>query len=119
MEYPSPWRGPLPKNTPDEVLFNIYCVDRFNFWAWVDERDAAQACERGLLADFEGAHPLFISDSHNWLGYNSKALVQVFFPHISESKIALAGTESLLDIRKAVALIGYKPQYATAVQSSA
>ncbi|PWU09458.1 MAG: hypothetical protein C5B47_03370 [Verrucomicrobia bacterium] len=116
MEFRGETPAPLKRESPEDILFHIYAVDRFNFWASVDERDAAQAIEKGLTASFDGAHPLFISDNHNWLGYESKALAELFFPHLNETQVALSGTVSLLSIEKARRLIGFEPEYSLETQ---
>src|SRR5690606_3558096 len=53
------------KHLYDDPLFGTYIIDRFNFWAYVDERDAAQALEKSLTAEYTGAQPLFINAAHN------------------------------------------------------
>lgn len=44
-----------------------------NFWASIDARDAAQALEKGLTADYQGSHPLFVNDSENAAGIGHMA----------------------------------------------
>jgi nucleoside-diphosphate-sugar epimerase len=102
--------GPKREEIPDQLWF-AYAMDRFNFWAFVDERDAAQALEKALAADYDGAHTLYINDDHNWLGYDSTALVRDFFPEVPKSKVALSGTQALVSIDKARSLIGFEPEY--------
>ena len=101
---------PIVRST-ENLLWYAYTIDRFNLWAFVDERDVAQALEKGLNASYDGAHTLFITDRHNWAGYDSMSLVRFFFPEVSESSIALSGSETLLSIDKARALIGFEPEY--------
>jgi nucleoside-diphosphate-sugar epimerase len=98
-------------NVPDDPLFRAYAIDRFNLWAFVDQRDAAQSLEKGLTADYEGAHALFINDHLNSLGYDSRTLVRLFFPEISETQNYLSGAASLVSIEKARTLIGFEPEY--------
>ena len=102
------WR--TPGNDPDLGLL-MGGFGRSNFWASVDARDSAQALEKGLLADYEGSHPLFINSSHNAAGIKSETLLQVFFPEVQERKRPLPGTESLVSIEKARKLIGFEPEY--------
>jgi nucleoside-diphosphate-sugar epimerase len=95
---------------PDWVL--IYgAFRRSDFWASIDDRDAAQALEQGLLADYEGSHHLFVNDSHNATGVESETLARVFFPEAEGRTHPLQGTESLVSIAKARALLGFEPQY--------
>ncbi len=101
---------PIVRST-ENLLWYAYTIDRFNLWAFVDERDVAQALEKGLTASYDGAHAVFINDHHNSLGYDSKSLVRFFFPEVSESAIAVSGSEALVSIEKARALIGFDPEY--------
>ena len=84
---------------------------RSNFWASIDARDSAQAIEKGLLVDYEGSHPVYVNDSHNWVGIPSETLLEVFFPEVEERTHPLEGTETLVSIDKVRALIGYEPEY--------
>jgi nucleoside-diphosphate-sugar epimerase len=99
---------------PDDPLFRAFAVDRFNLWAFVDERDAAQSLEKGLTAEYEGAHALFVNDHVNSIGYDSRTLVRLFFPEIGESSNHLSGMDSLVSIEKARTLIGFEPEYSIA-----
>lgn len=92
----------------------VYAFERYNLWAVVDERDAAQALEKGLTADYEGAHALFINDTYNVIGYDSRTLVRLFFPEVAEANVHLSGTQSLVSIEKARSLIGFEPVYSVA-----
>jgi len=82
-----------------------------NFWALLDARDAAQAFEKSLLADFEGCHPLFINDSHNIAGVETETLLGLFFPEVTARKRLITGSETLVSIDRARQLIGYEPEY--------
>lgn len=85
-----------------------------NFWASVDARDSAQALEEGLLADYEGSHALFINDSHNATGVESEVLLRTFFPEVQARTRPLEGTETVVSIDKARALIGFEPEHSIA-----
>ncbi len=95
----------------EDPLFGTYIADRFNFWAYIDERDAAQSLEKGLTADFEGAHALFINSAYNALDYDSQTLVRLFFPEVSDFKRELTAATTLISIERARALIGFEPEY--------
>jgi nucleoside-diphosphate-sugar epimerase len=99
----------------DESIYQdaeaMLAFGRSNFWASIDARDSAQAIEKALLADYEGSHPLFINDSHNFVGIDSHMLAETFFPEVTTWKRAVQGTESLVSIDKARQLIGFKPEY--------
>ena len=89
----------------------LYNFERFNFWAYVDERDAAQAMEKGISAEYEGSHALFINAVDNSLNYDSLALARLFFPEIANDQLQLKGREALVSIASARELIGYEPAY--------
>ena len=84
---------------------------RSNFWASIDARDSAQALEAGLLADYQGSHALFVNDSDNAAGVPSETLVQVFFPEVEARAHPLQGTETLVSIDRARAVLGFEPEY--------
>jgi len=107
MEYPNKdiWDG-----ISEDWLWRAYHGDRFNFWAYIDNRDAAQAAEKAVIADFEGSHPLFVVNDHNWSGYSSQKLVELFFPNVP-IKGAFEGDDTLISIEKAKSLIGFQPEY--------
>lgn len=111
MEFKEGVLEPPTRSNIEHPLWYAYAFDRFNLWVNIDERDAAQAIEKGLTADYEGAHALFINDHHNWLRYDSMSLVRFFFPEVSESNIALSGSAALVSIDKARKLIGFEPEY--------
>lgn len=113
MEYPQAQKGMVrPTNLTDvDPLWVAYTFDRFNFWAYVDERDSAQSIEKGLSADFDGHHPLFINARENALHYSSSELVRLFFPETIQWKRLLEGAESLVSYERAKTLIGYEPEH--------
>ncbi|MFN8530142.1 MAG: NAD(P)-dependent oxidoreductase [Anaerolineae bacterium] len=108
LEYPavSPWSK--SSETPAELLWNAYALDRYNLWAWIDVRDAAQAVEKSLTAAFTGSHVLFVSDRFNFLDYDSHELARLFFPEVSEWRQPISGSESLVSNRRARDLIGFE-----------
>lgn len=111
MEYPAAAEGWKPEQFGEDPLNFAYNFDRLNFWAYVHERDSAQSIEKGLVADYEGSHELFINAATNWLDYDSKTLAQLFFPEIPEENVHLNGSEALVSIAKARELIGFAPEY--------
>jgi len=101
------WETKFDLTFPDgAVMFG-----RSNFWTSLDVRDAAQAAEKGLLADYEGSHAVYVTDAHNFVGLLTKDLVTVFFPEVTLWKTPVKGTETLVSIEKAQSLIGFEPQY--------
>ncbi len=111
VEYPAAKEGLAKTAHSDDPLWRLYMFERFNFWAYIDERDAAQAMEKGLTADYQGSYALFVSASHNSLGYDSQTLARLFFPEVSQGKRSLSGTESLVSIHKARECIGFEPEH--------
>ena len=99
------WRA--QRNDTDMLLLG----GRTDFWASIHAEDAAQALEKGLLADYTGSHPLFVNDRQNSTGIESETLAQVFFPEVQARKRALTGTDTLVSIQKARTLIGFEPEH--------
>lgn len=100
---------------PEEERYMLMAMSsRVNFFTRVDERDSAQAIEKGLTADFEGSHTLFINDSKNWSGVDSVTLAAMFYPDVKVFKKALTGRDTLVSIDRARALIGFEPEYSYA-----
>ncbi len=111
LEYAPEQPQPPRRTMADDVLFWMYTHDRFNFWAFLDELDAAQSLEKSLTAEYEGDHVLFINDSLNWLDTDSRALVRLFFPEVTHFKGDFSDANSLVSIERARALIGFEPEY--------
>jgi len=109
------WRQELEQDR----LLGIYTFDRFNFWTAIDERDAAQAVQKGLAADFEGSHVLFVNDCHNWLGYEAQQLARLFFGDVDEWRAPLDGPVSLVSMERARDLIGFEPVHALVAPDAA
>ncbi len=84
---------------------------RYNLWAYIDERDAAQAVEKGLTASYEDSYPLFANARDNWIGVESGLLAELFYPEVKTRKRPLVGAESLVSIERARRLIGFKPEF--------
>jgi nucleoside-diphosphate-sugar epimerase len=97
-------QGPPP---PERMI----AFGRTDFWASLDDRDAAQAIEKALTVNYEGAHTLFVTDSHNSIGLPSRDLVRYCFPQVQNWKKPVEGSDSLVSIDKARALLGFEPAY--------
>jgi nucleoside-diphosphate-sugar epimerase len=111
LEYPyTTWAIPAPAGV-DEGLWRAYTFDRYHLWTSIDVRDAAQAIEKSLIAEFEDAHPLFVNDAHNLLDYDSHTLARLFFPDVTLWKSPVPGSGSLVSFNRARDLIGFEPQY--------
>lgn len=88
----------------------ILMFGRTDFWAIIAGEDAAQALERGVMATYEGSHPLFVSDRDNSVGVPSRELAALFFPDVTTWTHPVEGTATLLSYRRAADLIGYEPE---------
>jgi hypothetical protein len=94
-------------SSPEEMLM----FGRTDFWSIITGVDAAQAIEKGLLADYEGSHPLFVCESENSLGVSSRQLADLYFPGVTTWKRPVEGAESLVSIDRARELIGFEPEF--------
>ena len=107
MESPrDKWDFQMPADI-NPHLWTSYTFDRYNLWAFIDLRNAVQAIEKGLTAEYEGSHPLFVNEAHNSLDYDSMTLAKLFLPTAKEWKTSIS---ALISNRKAYELIGYKPE---------
>ncbi len=86
-------------------------LNRVNFFTMVDERDAAQALQRGLEVEYGGSQALFITDSQNWMGLPSRLLARLFYPDVQTFKTPLEGRASLVSIERARQLLGYQVEH--------
>jgi hypothetical protein len=84
---------------------------RSNFWTSLDVRDAAQAAEKGLLADYESSHEVYVTDDQNAVGLPTQELAEVWFPEVTNWKRPLSGTETLVSINRVRELIGFEVKY--------
>jgi nucleoside-diphosphate-sugar epimerase len=94
----------------EPAFWRLVCY-RADFWTLIDDRDSAQSIEKGLTAAYEGSHDLYVNDSHNGTNIPSADLARVFFPDVALSTGGVQGTDTLVSIDKARALIGYEPEY--------
>jgi nucleoside-diphosphate-sugar epimerase len=104
--------GARGMSSPDELPLGASLVwRRTNFWTSLDARDAAQAIEKGVMAAYRGSHPLYVNAAHNSLGLPSALLAAYAFPEVTEYKRPFQGTETLVSIDRARALIGFEPEH--------
>ena len=108
------WEMAFDLTLPDAMIM----LGRSNFWTSLDVRDAAQAAEKGLLADYEGSHAVYVTDTHNFVGVPSRELAEVWFPEVQTWKRPVKGTESLVSIERARALIGFEPAFPFSARSA-
>ena len=99
---------------PDYARFATWQDDplirRWNLWGYVDVRDVAQACRRGLEADVAGAEVCIVAAADTAMVRPSSELMAEVFPAVPLRR-ALNGRESLLSIDRARRLLGYEPEH--------
>jgi nucleoside-diphosphate-sugar epimerase len=81
-----------------------------DFWAIISGEDSARAFEKAVLADYEGSHPLYVSESQNSARVDSETLARLYFPDTKTRKRPLVGTECLISLDQAWKLIGFEPE---------
>jgi nucleoside-diphosphate-sugar epimerase len=81
-----------------------------NLWGYIDARDAAQSCRRGLEADMPGAEAFIIAAADTVMNRPSRELLAAIYPGVAlRDGVGEFGT--LLDIDKARRLLGYVPAH--------
>jgi nucleoside-diphosphate-sugar epimerase len=83
---------------------------KWNLWAYIDVRDAAQSCRLALESPLKGAEVFVIANEDGVMSRSNDSLLDEAFPGI-ERKHALGDNETLLSIEKAKRVLGYKPQF--------
>lgn len=121
QEKTADWRAKRWQEIPFEERKNLglgldnpyvrFISSHLNLWAMLDGRDAAQAFEKSLLADFEDSHPLYVNDCHNSTGIETELLLGLFYPEVSARKRPIIGDEALVSIDRARQLIGFEPEH--------
>jgi NAD(P)-dependent dehydrogenase (short-subunit alcohol dehydrogenase family) len=99
--------GPHPAFEMPDILMQ----GRTDFWTRVDERDAAQAVEKGLSAPVEGSPALYVNDGCNYTGIPSLDMARVFFEGTALDETRLGGGTSLVCIDAARGALGYEPEH--------
>jgi nucleoside-diphosphate-sugar epimerase len=111
MEFDAVQAGDFDREAPeDDPLFTSYFFDRYNYWTFIHTDDSTAAFERALVADFAGAHPLFVNSSRNYLNYESEALLSIFFPEVTKRSRVIEGAAALVNNDRARDLIGFEPR---------
>ena len=86
-------------------------IRRWNLWGYVDARVVAQAVRLSLESDVDGADNFLIAAADTCMSRPSKSLMREVFPDVPITG-PVDGTDTLLSIEKARAMLGYGPRYA-------
>ena len=82
---------------------------RQNYFSFVALEDACRAMQKALTAPYEGSHPLLVVDRNNTLMAEAAKLAELLYPDV-KAVSPLAGTQSLVDWRRAAELIGFEAE---------
>jgi nucleoside-diphosphate-sugar epimerase len=98
----------------DYQLFPSYWGDarirKWNLWGYVDARDTAQSCRKGLEADITGAESFIIAAGDTCMTRTNRELMAEVFPTVT-LKGGIGDNETLLSVEKARRMLGYEPEY--------
>jgi len=83
----------------------------FNLWAYIDARDAANACRLALEYPQPGFEAFYIAAPDTLMKQPTLELVQRYYPGVERIAEGFGGRMSPLDCRKAERLLGFRPQY--------
>ena len=83
---------------------------RWNLWGYIDERDAAEACQLALTVPLEGAHSFIIAAADTVMPTPSADLMREVFPGVPLRE-GLAEHGTLLSIQRAQEVLGFHPQH--------
>ena len=83
---------------------------KWNLWAYIDARDAAQAIRKAIEAPIKGAEVFIIANADTVMSRPNAELMAEVFPSVP-LKEGLADNETLLSIARARRLLGYEPQH--------
>jgi nucleoside-diphosphate-sugar epimerase len=101
-------------DTDDYQRFPDYWKDaklrKWNLWGYVDARDVALSCRLALTADIQGADHFIIAAGDTVMPRPNRELMAEVFPTVPLRE-GVGDNETLLSIKKAERLLGYKPQH--------
>lgn len=83
---------------------------KWNFWGYIDARDAAQAIRLALEAKIKGAEVFIIANADSVMRRDNQGLLKEVFPNVPHKR-SFGPNETLLAIDKAQAVLGYKPSH--------
>jgi nucleoside-diphosphate-sugar epimerase len=82
----------------------------WNFWTYIDVRDAAHAVECALRYDVRGKDEFFITNDETVMRTLTQDLLERYFPNV-ERRRKFVGNEAVLTSKKAKEVLGYKPSH--------
>lgn len=83
---------------------------KWNLWAYIDVRDAAQSCRLALESPLKGADVFVIANEDGVMSRSNDSLLDEAFPGIARKR-PIGPNETLLSIDRAKKVLGYKPQF--------
>ncbi len=83
---------------------------KWNLWAYIDARDAAQAIRLALESDRTGADVFVIANADTVMDAPNDELLDAVFPEVRRAR-SITADETLLSIDKARRLLGYQPRH--------
>jgi nucleoside-diphosphate-sugar epimerase len=83
---------------------------KWNFWGYIDARDAAQSVRLALEAKIKGAEVFIIANADSVMRRDNESLLKEVFPNVPHKR-SFGPNETLLAIDKARAVLGYKPSH--------
>lgn len=85
-------------------------VRKWNLWGYVDARDVAQATRLALEAEVGGHEAFLVAAADTCMERSSRELMAEVFPDVP-IRGRVEGTQTLLSIDKARAVLGYRPRH--------
>lgn len=83
---------------------------KWNLWAYIDARDAAQAVRLALESPRKGAEVFIIANADGVMSRPNAELLDEVYPGVPRKR-GFGPTETLLSIDKAKAMLGYEPKF--------
>src|ERR1700732_3229905 len=83
---------------------------KWNFWGYIDARDAAQSIRLSLESSIKGAEVFIIANAESVMRRDNQGLLKEVFPNV-QHKRSFGPNETLLAIDKARTVLGYKPSH--------
>lgn len=82
----------------------------WNFWTYIDNRDAAQAILKAVDYDVRGKDAFFITNDETVMLADTDTLLDRYYPDV-ERRRAFEGNEVVLSNAKAKRVLGFRPQH--------